>query len=215
MKKLYYFPGVISLIAFFFLLPFCYKKIAPQKINLLRLNVPSLNPNPLLPYTERGILKYNSKKRKLNICLDDDVKTNSKKLELIRFEAKKLKYTFDTSSIIVIKFSDDMSYGQFIKLVDICKTDSIRRYAPFQNYFIIYGESPPTEPKTIKESSFIFFDDVVRIQQPPPKESFEEKLIVAIKPYLRFDIISLVSGWIILVITHLHYGRKRRLQTFH
>jgi hypothetical protein len=81
-----------------------------------------------------------------------------------------------------VKLSENTNYSEFVKLINACISDSIRRYATWDNYFAIFGEYPPQETKP--ESAFTCFlcGDVV--PPPPPRKTFKERVVFAFKPYL-------------------------------
>src|SRR6187402_2862264 len=120
--KLLYVPGLISLIGFLIAIPSFYKKVIPIKEYCLTLFIPTdcQKDRPMGPefsscYIERII----SKKNKLQFTLNADGEENKIKMSLIRYEALKLKYTMDTSSVILINLSDSISYGDVISLYDL------------------------------------------------------------------------------------------------
>lgn len=94
-------------------------------------------------------------KRKIRITLDEDNYANQKKLSIIRYEAQKLKYTMDTSTVVYVIFTEHCEYNAFLQLLRICKEDRHDRFAPVSNGFIIWGGYPrPSEP--IKRSEMIY-----------------------------------------------------------
>jgi hypothetical protein len=204
-RKLYYAPGIISLIGFLFLLPYSYKKIKPDTLRVITLNVPVEEGKGEMLFSVYNIQKHLNRKKQITIFLNSDKETNEKKIELIRYEARKLKYTFDTSSAILITFSNGLPYSEFIKLLDVCKIDSIKRYAVWGNHFAIYGEFPFIEIKG--NSMFVFGNDVVPVE--PSKKTFKERIIATFKPYASFQAISLLLGWLILVFTFLYFKKKK------
>ena len=73
MRKIYYTPGIISLIGFLFLLPYCFKKIVPKKETLLKFYVPMKQGEPY-QFSETYISQYIIPKKKLKITLNNDKK---------------------------------------------------------------------------------------------------------------------------------------------
>jgi hypothetical protein len=208
MRKLFYAPGIICLFGTFFLVVCYSKKILPQKETIIQLvgpkeNIPGQNDIPY--FNVVAILKEINRKRKINLLLDDDLLTNKKKLDVIQFEARKLKYTFDTSSVIVVRLSENTSYGEFVKLVNLCLSNSILRYATWDDYFVIFGEDPPAKIKADSIVTCFLCNDV--ITQPPPKKTFKDKITSILKPYLNLPSIIFLGGWATLVLTFL--SRKK------
>ena len=63
-------------------------------------------------------------------------------MEMIRYEALKLKYTEDTSKVILINLTDSIKYRDFVSIVDMCDADGHKRYAYWDNKFVIFEELP-------------------------------------------------------------------------
>ena len=207
---MYYAPGIISLIGFLFLLPYSFKRIVPKKETVITLFVPGTKISPHPMNSEEYTLKSISGKRKIDFILDGDEKTNLEKLDIIRYESRKLQYTFDTTQVIVISFTGQASYGDFVKIADLCYAEGIKRFAPvIGNSFIILGEFPPRQIK--EDSTFTYFLCGDVIPTPPPEKSFKEKLVIAIKPYINSQVISLITGWIILATTYLCFRKRKAI----
>lgn len=129
-KKLFYVPGLISLIGIFITLPSFYKKSVPIKEYCLTYFSPS-------DEKERNSVHYNfskfylekdiSRRKKVKFVLDDNKENNKRKLAVIRYEALKLKYTEDTATVILINLTDSTSYGDFVSIVDMCIIDDHKR----------------------------------------------------------------------------------------
>ena len=86
------------------------------------------------------------KKKKMNFILDRDTAENKRKFPMIQYEALKLKFTRDTSTVIVIKFTNDTFYGDILRLVNICVSDKHSRYGIWNDKFVIFGEWPKVKP---------------------------------------------------------------------
>ena len=146
-KKLIYVPGLISLIGILIALPSFYKKRIPVKEYCLPLFVLADGNKynwfrwPLKHDIEKNI----HKKKKIKFELDENKMENYKKLEIIRYEALKLKYTLDTSTVILLTLSDSISYGELISIIDMCEANGLKRYAYWDNMFVIFGEWPKTK----------------------------------------------------------------------
>jgi hypothetical protein len=146
-KKLIYVPGLISLIGILIALPSFYKKRIPVKEYCLPLFVLADGNKynwfrwPLKHDIEKNI----HKKKKIKFELDENKMENYKKLEIIRYEALKLKHTLDTSTVILLTLSDSISYGELISIIDMCEANGLKRYAYWDNKFVIFGEWPKTK----------------------------------------------------------------------
>ena len=184
-KKLLYVPGLISLIGLLFALPSFNKKIVPVKEYCLPLFVPSDR------YSDDGFVnmfsKYKlekdiSKKRKLRFSLEENSRENSKKMSILRYEALKLKYTYDTTNVILITLSENTSYSDFVKIVDMCYYDNRKRFAAWDNKFVIFGEYPPKK-KEVSNSLSFFCCDVIWTNKPINKTGFFVLLSKKLKAY--------------------------------
>jgi hypothetical protein len=87
--------------------------------------------------------KIIKEKKKIQIELDGDKLINQNKIALIRHEARKLKYTKDTTSVIDITFTREVTFGEINELFNMCYDDKHKRFVLLKNRFIIFGEYPP------------------------------------------------------------------------
>ena len=76
---------------------------------------------------------------------------DEKRLDFIRTEGRRFKYTNDTNVIIKVFIPDSSKYGIFLNLLYIMNEDQHKRYFEYQNWFYIFGEAPFKEIKTEKE----------------------------------------------------------------
>jgi hypothetical protein len=211
-RKLYYLPGIISLIGLTVFLPYVYDKTIIKPSAAIDLNVPKIPDNeeePGYSYSIKHILNAAHNKKKLRITLNGDQITNQKKLELIRFEARKLKFSFDTTSIIWVKFTGDLPYSDFIRLLEICRIDSIRRYAVWDRNCIIFGEYPP-KLSVQSEDSIQLITCGTRRLITVPKTSLMQEIRLFINPFTIPQISSLAVVWLIMAFFSLNYIRKRK-----
>jgi hypothetical protein len=187
--------------------------MAQPRETMIQLVVPKEEPEhkEIISINVDYILKEIKRRRKINFLLNEAEETNRKKLELIQLEARKLKYTFDTSTVILIRFSENFSYGEFVKLLNLCLFDSIQRYVTLDNCFAIFGEYPPRKIVTDSAVTCLFCGDVISIE--PPKKTFKDVIIGKLKPYTNSQSISLLLTWLILTSTFLYC--KKRLNSFH
>jgi hypothetical protein len=76
---------------------------------------------------------------KYKIQITEDNIENEKKIEVIKYEARKLKYTNDTNKVLEIEITKGVSYKYIIQLFSICFSDHHKRFAMVENRFIIWG----------------------------------------------------------------------------
>jgi hypothetical protein len=207
--KLLYVPGLISLIGLLVAIPSFYKKVAPVKEYCLPLFMPKdCNGYPEMEYdfTSCHLEKAISKKRKLQFTLNENGEENKIKMSLIRYEALKLKYTGDTSTVILIALSDSISYGELISLYDMCEYDKHKRYASWDNKFVIFGEWPEKKKIESKFSCFLC-NDVIRIKEPITKPTRFKLINQNVQKYYTPQGLYLILGWIVLLISFFYFKR--------
>ena len=104
--------------------------------------------NSLSLFSSLYVLNLIKNKKQIQAELDDDKLTNQKKLSFIQYEARKLKYSKDTNSVINISLTNEVSYSEVLQLFNICFEDGHKRFALLKNRFIIFGEYPSTKRDT-------------------------------------------------------------------
>ena len=208
-RKLFYAPGIISLTALLFLLPYSYKRAKPDQKRSLILIVPKKATGKEfenLMFTDKLILQLIRHKKKLKFELAGDITTNQKKIELIRYEARKLKYTFDTTTVISVNLSDELNYCDFVKVLDNCISDNIQRFATWDNNFIIFGEYPvPSRDRTQ-----VSYNDIIYLPIKPPKKTLLQKLSEFAEPFTLLQIGSLAMLWLAMILLTIYKIKKRK-----
>ena len=143
-KKMYFTPGVISLVALMIFLKWVFDTFdlfEPKLSRIYQFNVPRDGKNAAYGFSIYQIEQYLRSKKQIEFILDEDEITNDKKFEIIKYEARKLKYTHDTSTVLRIRFTDDTNYGEFIRLVGLCYSDGHKKFILLNKSFVILGES--------------------------------------------------------------------------
>ena len=154
-----------------------------------------------------NIEKEIKRKKQIKFTLDNNEKDNKRKMEMIQYEALKLKYTQDTATVVVIILSDSITYGDFISIFDMCLADGHNRYASWDDKFVIFGEWPQ---KKIEKSDFICFlcNDVLTIKQPPLKLTLIDLVKNKINQYYTPQGLYVLLGWFVLLTIFLISKRK-------
>jgi len=147
--KLIYSPGLISLLALLIFLCFGLKRVIPKRESFITYFAPKdTRPHDWSKiFSKYIIIDEIKKKRKIQITLDDDRFTNKKKINLIRYEAQKIKFTNDYSAVVLITLTNEITYGEFVSLLNICQMDDHKRFAAFDDKFVIFGNTPPVKIK--------------------------------------------------------------------
>jgi hypothetical protein len=146
-KILYYITGMISLLALVVFLKWNANTFEYQTYDSYPFAVPD-DREESRSYAiscyqiEKGI----SKKKQIAIILDENEADNRKKFDLIKYEARKLKYTHDTSTVLRIRFTEKMNYGELIQLIRLCYEDGHKRFVLLNKSFVIWGERPARSP---------------------------------------------------------------------
>ena len=212
-----YVPGLITLIGLSITLPSFYKRNIPAKKYCLTLYFPNDDNDKNAAYY--SFSKYNlerdiRKKNKIKFSLGNDKDENKRKMEIIKYEARKLKYTEDTSAVILIQLSDSINYGEFISIVDLCETDGHKRYASWDNKFVIFGEPPPKKKDT-SNSLGSWACGLVIVPKPVIKPNFYELLKTKINKYYTPEGMYLLLGWIAVLLTFLYFRKRKSILQKH
>ncbi|MGC4036668.1 MAG: hypothetical protein QM764_11950 [Chitinophagaceae bacterium] len=96
-------------------------------------------------FSKYHLIREIKSKKKIEVKLDGNKSENEKKIALIRYEAQKLKYTNIKSTVIIITLTNDVSYGEFVSLLNICEMDRHRRFAGFDDKFVIFENTSPKQ----------------------------------------------------------------------
>ncbi|OIR12091.1 hypothetical protein GALL_63420 [mine drainage metagenome] len=103
-----------------------------------------------LIYSTKLILERVRRKKIIKIGLIGNYQEDQKRFEFIRQEARRLKYTCDTTAVIQVHFIKENTYGQFVYLVNMMIEDQHKSYALANDNFYIFGENPPL-PDSLKK----------------------------------------------------------------
>lgn len=147
-KKIYYVPGLISLI----FLPIIFFAILPSTKTFTVFNyvVPtSSKTTSTWAYSGENFMKQMSKKKIITFYLSNDHEFTKEEFTIIKLEVLKSKFTCDTNHVIAIHFSDSLYYGEFIRLLNMMYKYQFKRYGEWKNIFYIFGEEPP-DPNEIQ-----------------------------------------------------------------
>jgi hypothetical protein len=93
-----------------------------------------------------------SKKHFLKLELTGDPVVDNKKMEIIKYEERKMKYTNDTRQVIVVQLGKELSYGKFVELLDMVKGDDHKKYFEWNNsfYILLDEQKKPEGSNTIQ-----------------------------------------------------------------
>ena len=151
MKKILYIPRVLSTTGLLLLLNFVtLPRFFPVKNEtVIKHNLPAEDRNSL--FSGYWLVTQKLKKKKIiHIDFTGDIAEDDKKISFIQSEARRLKYMHDTSKVIEIYLSDEITYSRFVQLINVMLTDKHKMYGLWKNCFYIFGEAPPRpiQPET-------------------------------------------------------------------
>ena len=135
-KKLYYIPGIISIIGLPVLL-FFWGPPDPVYQKCIKLNIPSnAKDSPGIERFTKGVVYKAIKNKKIiTIDLNDDawdersVYLANKKYGFVESEMERLQFTADTNSVLKIHFGVENTYSDFIWVLNRAIIYEFRRYA--------------------------------------------------------------------------------------
>jgi len=160
-KKLWYVPGLISLIG----LPILLWIMGPQEIirhNCIKLFLPQdKKPLPDVAVFSRYTVMTAIKGKKIipvefwYYPMGDPIETfnYNNKLNFVLHEIEQITYTHDTTSVLKVCLGDGISYGDFIGILNQLILHKVKRYALVDNELYIFGE-PPIAPQPPLELEF-------------------------------------------------------------
>jgi len=136
LKKLYYIPGLISIIGLPVLL-FFWGPQDPVYQTCIKLNIPSNAKDTagIERFSKGTVYKAIKNKKIIPIDLDDhawDERTAylaNKKYSFVESEMERLQFTADTNSVLRIHFGSDNTYNDFIWVLNRAIIFDFRRYA--------------------------------------------------------------------------------------
>jgi hypothetical protein len=209
--KLLYVPGLISLIGLLIMLPSFYKRNMPVKEYCITMFMPkdcNGDQDWTVYYSTCGIEKEIKRKKQIKFTLDNNEKDNKRKMEMIRYESLKLKYTTDTSTVVLVDLTDSITYGNFMSIVDICVEDGHKRYASWDNKFVIFGEWPEVKTQAT-DTIQLLRCGYMSFKKAAVRLSFLDQLSKTINKLYTPQGSYLLLGWIILFLNFLYFRKKK------
>jgi hypothetical protein len=176
-RRLYYVPGLISLLG----LPVLLYFLGPQNPAIqtaIKIHIPTDDTKPDPPgfvrFTRRNI--YHSLKHKKIVSVDlDDVSPDNidqlyrfrhlKKMDFISNEIARLQFTHDTSSVFKIEFGDYCTYGDLVLVLNLIHMYDVKRFVFIDDAYYILA-TPPPQPEPILGIKVAPLNDVVYSPEP-------------------------------------------------
>jgi hypothetical protein len=151
-RRLYYVPGLISIIGLPILLFFYWPKetAAPT---VLRIFLPTDRKDDPAMKRFSTEMVYKSLKGKKITTIDLDVEgfyegdnrtryVYKQKLHFVSNEIEQLEFTNDTSSILKVQLGPNNTYGDFVWVLNQLFLYKVKRYAFVDNNFYVYADPP-------------------------------------------------------------------------
>jgi hypothetical protein len=101
------------------------------------------------------ILKSIKHKKFISVALTAEENEDEKRLNFVQLEARRLKYTNDTNSVIKVFIPDSCKYGTFLELLYMMNEDQHKRYFEYQNWFYIFGEPAVSQSMKSQEVRYM------------------------------------------------------------
>ncbi|WP_416440637.1 hypothetical protein [Phnomibacter sp. MR] len=145
LPKLYYVPGLISLLLLF---PFFYHAAEPklhsQTAVSFYLPRDSSKDHFSFLFSVQYIEQSLQKKQQTKFWLGEDAAYNKLSLQMIQEEALQLKLTHDTNRVVAAVLLPTATFNDVVSLINICLINEIKRYALARDTFYIFADPPPT-----------------------------------------------------------------------
>ena len=223
-KKLFYVPGLISLVG----LPILLLLFGPEeevRQRALRLFMPYDEPKDEVAAQFSKAAVYESIRGKNIIAIHGEEPRHdelehfryNRKMSFIGSELERLQFTHDTNTVLKIEFDEENAYGDFIHVLNLAILYNVRRYVFVDNNFFLFPNAHPTHEKIYLEE--IEYELLYMPDETPPTrwEEFgywlDENLSIA--AYMLKRNYLLVAAFLILIIVpsvlQLIRARKRNL----
>lgn len=220
-RKIYYVPGLISIIGLPILLAI-WGPDDPVQLNAMRLFLPSDRrpPRGTVSFNRYEIMQVLKKKKIVEVDLDDrpsrlHPEYNAyRKSSFVLQEMNRLQFTHDTSEILKVSFTDETCYGEFVWALNNATVFCFRRYFYFDDALYLVPNPPP--PPTIGVQPLYVEDIDLHLPPPPPPPTrwqlFKEWAHwrwMEIKFHFRYNYL-LIAGFLLLIVIPGITGTVRR-----
>lgn len=163
-RRLYYVPGLISIIGLPMLLLFYWPKEteAPTCLKVFLPTDRKNDPGMIRFSTE---MVYKSVKAKKIVTIDLDVERLNKeenrtqyifnqKLHFVSREIERLEFTNDTATVLKVKLGANNTYGDYVWVLNQLFLYKVKRYAFVDNDFYVYADPPLDHTSQSQVSSY-------------------------------------------------------------
>jgi hypothetical protein len=226
-RKLYYVPGMISLLGLPLLLYFIGPR-EPVILTAMTIRLPTDDERPDPP----GMIRfskwrtYQLLKHQKIIAVDLDEFSHMqgtplhnfvfwKKLDFIAGEIARRQFTHDTGSVLKIRLGDNNTYGDFVWVFNQAKVYDVKRFVYVDDAYYLFTNPPPEPVQNLKVD---LSNDVIVVPKPVIEkgpswwEVFKwglaewwEKSIFVIKGSYLY-----VSGFLLLIVIPGIIGLRKK-----
>jgi hypothetical protein len=100
------------------------------------------------------ILEKLSRKKFVTIQLDGD--EDFKKIEVIRYKVRELKYTNDTGTVLRITWGNEFTFSQLIELIHMMQEEKQKRFMLFKDaFYVIFSDWIEQKQQLISEPIYL------------------------------------------------------------
>jgi hypothetical protein len=199
-KKLYYVPGIISIM----MLPVLFFFIGPEDppdYRSIRLTLASTDKDTagVLKFTEDYIYHKLENKKLVTIDLQSYIWNDTSfsfrdGFSLAVSELQRLQSAHDTSSVLKIPMNSQNSYGDFVWVINEAIIQRWNRYAFIDNSFYLFPEPPPIIDTSRIEDLIVEMPADARMKPPTKWHIFKEE--IARNYYIAIYRIETVAGYL-------------------
>jgi len=167
-RRLYYVPGLISLLGLPVLLLIWGPEDSVEQV-VMKLNLPSEQKDEagVLRYNRDGVMRLVKGKKVVSLWADDRPshlypETNPYRRSVFLLnEMARQQFTHDTAVVLKVCFREWSDYGDFVWMLNNTKLFDCRRYAFLDNDLFLFANPPPAPPDTTSLKVEPMGDDVV------------------------------------------------------
>lgn len=172
-KKLYYVPGLISLLTLPILF-FIFEPEDPVYHNSIRLFIPRDGEPDENRLTTGNVFQFVKSKKITTVDFwnvdfydERDYYKKDRKLLFIKKEIERLAFVHDTNAVLKIELGQEASYGEFVWMLNQSILYKMRRYALVNSTFYVFANEIPVDPATYEKMT-------IRVDNP----SYEPGLMI-------------------------------------
>jgi len=155
-KKLYYVPGLISILGLPILLYFMdTDNIVYHTVLRLNLATTKKDSPGIERFSEEGFFRLIKNKKKVTVDVNDDEwddrskYAHDRKLHFVTQEIERMQFTGDTSMVLEVRLGYNNTYGDFVRMIERARLYDVRRYAYIDDCLYFVPDPLPGPPLII------------------------------------------------------------------